>query len=367
MPKILSVKTLTINSYRNFSELNLDFNPTPVVITGDNGVGKTNLLEAISLLAPGRGLRSAKFSDIGQNSSEQSWHLRALVNGSYNHSEISMNYDTSTSTRDKRTIIVNGEKIKSNAELSKVFAVIWLTPQMDGLFIASSSDRRKFFDRLVYNFDSEHASRVAKYEYFMRERNSILKHHSYDPIWLEILERKMSEAAIAIIMSRLEAEGYLQQAIFDSTSNFPKAHIKIEGELEKIARTMPSLELEKYYANILKQNRKIDGIKGRTSVGPHRSELVVTHIEKNQQACLCSTGEQKSLLISLILADVRAKIKWNKITPVLLLDEVIAHLDEHKQEELFSELLSMKCQFWITGVDQNSFTKLKNKAQFVEM
>lgn len=364
MTKILSVNKLELISYRNFSYTSCAFTNDPVIITCENGSGKTNLLEAISFISPGRGFRNAKLSQIvNQNDNLNKWGIFALLNGIMAPATVKTEYICSD-VKEKRYIEINGQKALSNFELTQIFSVIWLTPQMDHLFLASNSERRKFFDRLVYNFDNEHASRINKYEYFMRERNLLLKDFRFDLSWISIIEEKMSKLAVSIAKTRMKIANYLQFAIDESQSNFPKAKIKILGELEGLIDKHSEDQIEEYYKKILNDNRKIDHLSGRTKIGPHRSDFIVTHVEKQQEACFCSTGEQKALLISLILANIKAKIKFTHIVPVVLFDEVIAHIDQYRKEELFAELLEMKCQFFLTGVEKNSFSELKNKAQF---
>ena len=201
----------------------------------------------------------------------------------------------------------------------------------------------------------------------MRERNAVLKDIYYDPSWLEIIESKMAALGVSIANSRVEAASYLQEAMDDATTNFPKADIKINGVLENLIGSMKYDELQNHYQDLLKKSRIIDAKLAKTSIGPHRSDMILTHLVKNQEAAFCSTGEQKALLISLVLADIRAKIKRNKIVPIVLFDEIIAHLDEIRKIELFGELIDMKCQFFLTGVKAKLFSYLDNKAQFIEM
>jgi DNA replication and repair protein RecF len=369
---ILSVTNLKLINYRNYPHINLNFSNQPVIITGANGVGKTNILEAISLLSPGRGLRNIKLEEIGRqdkdSKTKHNWQIKAFINSVYGPMEVvtSSNIDEDDKST-KRYIKINDQNIKNQSELAKIFSIIWLTPQMDQLFIGSSLNRRRFIDRLVFNFDAEHAARIGKYENLMRERVKLLKKSYQDNIWLNAVEQNMAEVAVAIAASRVQIIEYLQAMINVSTGAFPKAKISMKGELEEKVVNMPSLQLEEEFKQKLKSYRETDFFTGRTNAGIHRSDLLVYHLHKNIEASNCSTGEQKALLLSIILAEAKARIKWRSSTPVLLLDEVIAHLDEDRRYALFEELLAMQAQCWITGTDKSIFDSLINHAQFIEL
>ena len=366
---VLSVDKLRLRHFRNHSDLTLDFAPALVVITGENGAGKTNILEAISLLAPGRGLRNAKLcAMINQRQNEpQGWCIDAIINSLYGHTEVTTNLASNSSSTGKRVVKTNDRAIRSHTELSKLFGVIWLTPQMDPIFIASSSLRRRFLDRLVYNFDPEHASRMVIYENAMRQRLKLLREGRCDDVWLNALEHNMAENAVAIAHSRVQTVEYLQEAIYSSGGEFPQARLTLAGEIEEMVPQMAALQVEEIYTKKLKELRKLDMHSGRTNAGIHRSDLLVYHLGKNTEAALCSTGEQKALLISIILAEAKAKIKWHSSVPVLLLDEVVAHLDEPRREALLAELADLKAQCFITATDNKIFSSNANMAQFYQI
>lgn len=368
--KTLAVLKIKLDHYRNYEHLEFSLDSAPVIITGENGVGKTNIIESISLLSPGKGIRGVNNQDINNNSSLKPWSSDIIIDGVYGKSNIQMQAsdpDSLNSKQDKRIVYIDGSKIRSKNEISQIFSVIWLTPQMDNIFISSSSERRKFFDRLVYNFDIEHATRISKYEYYVKERNKILSYPNRDLSWLEIVEKKISEYGVSVAASRIEAAQHLNMAIQESFSPFPKAEIEISGELEQMLPNMPALTLESFFRDKLKSNRELDANTARTNFGPHKSDIILTHLPKNQKAPLCSTGEQKALLISLILADVKTRIKCSNTVPVVLLDEVVAHLDDERKHFLFSELLNLKCQFFITGVDHTTFSEIHNKTQILQV
>ncbi|MCE3233180.1 MAG: recF, partial [Rickettsiaceae bacterium] len=290
--------------------------------------------------------------------------ISALVNHSYKEVRIGTGRDGASDS--KRIVKVDGEVLKSQAELANMFSVMWLTPQMDGIFIGSSSDRRKFLDRLVYNFDPEHASRIYSYEYTMRERAKLLQKNG-DGQWLSVLENKLAERVVAIAAARIDAVETIQAAIYESNTAFPKAIITVEGAVEALLTENSALAAEEIIRKQLFESRSYDYATGRTGVGTHRSDFAVTHKDKNMPAASCSTGEQKALLLSIILAEARAKAVWKNSVPVLLLDEVVAHLDDTRRASLFHELIDMKTQVWMTGTDLSLFEGMQGKAQFFEV
>jgi DNA replication and repair protein RecF len=247
-------------------------------------------------------------------------------------------------------------------------AIVWLTPQMEQLFQEGASAGRKFLDRLVYSFDSEHASRINEYEFAMRERNRLLQNNHADGTWLEALEQTMAETGAAIAQARLNTVQHINYAIQHSPLSFPKAHISIAGVVEDLlALGTPSVQVEEDFKRILRAGRPQDAASGRTLPGTHRSEMKVIHIEKQMPAQLCSTGEQKALLLSIVLAEARAGAQWHGVIPVLLLDEVVAHLDVTRRLELFEEICQIGAQTWMTGTDSSLFTGLEGKAQYYQV
>lgn len=337
------------------------------MLTGRNGAGKTNILEAISLLMPGRGIRRAKLSELDNRGVHNgAWAVAATLFGREGEVRIGTGRDPESGDgMDKRITKIDGKIIKGQAELSRHFSLVWLTPQMEQLFQESASSARKFFDRLVYSFDTEHAARVGEYEFAMRERNRILQSERFDPAWLDALEQTMAESGAAIAQARLATGEHINQTIADSPLSFPKAHIRIIGLLEQqLEEGASSLAAEESFKLALKEGRKMDKAAGRTLHGPHRSEMHVIYMEKQMVAESCSTGEQKALLLSIVLAQARSGARWHGLVPVLLLDEVIAHLDATRRLELFEEICQIGAQTWMTGTDAALFTGLERKAQY---
>jgi DNA replication and repair protein RecF len=247
-------------------------------------------------------------------------------------------------------------------------AVAWLTPQMDQLFNEGGSARRRFLDRLVYGFDTEHAGRVNAYEYAMRERNRLLSDRRADPYWLDSLEHKMAQTGAAIAIARMSACDHINEEMQRAQHPFPRAILSIEGLVErKVREGATAVAAESAFASALHASRREDAAAGRTLSGAHRSELSVLHSQKNMEAATCSTGEQKALLLSIVLAEARACARWKGIVPVLLLDEVVAHLDAGRRQELFREILATGAQAWMTGTDAALFAGLEGSAQFLQV
>jgi DNA replication and repair protein RecF len=360
--KILSVKNIEAYNFRNYSNFTIDFNKQSSIILGRNGAGKTNILESLSLIMPGKGLRRVNYSDISNNQTSSPWKISAQIDSLYdliNLENIEIN--------EKRQITINNSVIRNKNEVADLFCIIWLTPQMDYLFSLSNTEKRKFFDRLVYNYDSEHATRLLKYEYYIRERNKILKNYNKDYSWLSIIEKNISEIGTSIIATRLEAAIQFNRIIKNSDTAFPQAIISIIGDIEKQFDNMSALQVELYYQDMLKENRQKDAEQGRTSIGAHKSEIKVLHTQKSQYAEFCSTGEQKALLISLILANAKLRIEKTHTVPVMLLDEILVHLDFARQESLFNELNNLKCQFFITSVSDIDLLKNNKNMNYFEI
>lgn len=339
-----------------------------MVLIGPNGAGKTNILEAISLLIPGRGLRRARLADLDAQhvSPAQPWAVAARLQGlqgevTLGTGRVAINQNDVESER--RVVKFDGREAKSQHELSEHMALLWLTPQMDQMWAEGDSAKRRFLDRLTYAFDPAHATHVSRYEQAMRERNRLLQDMRADAHWLEALEQRMAETATAMTLSRLQTVESLRHVMQESTLSFPKAELALSGVLEEsLLSGEAALSAEKTYAARLRQNRFQDTAAGRSLAGPHRSVLTIRYINKNMDAEFCSTGEQKALLLSLILAHARACARWKSITPVLLLDEVVAHLDQSRRQELFAELNDLAAQVWLTGTDAELFKGI-NHAQ----
>jgi DNA replication and repair protein RecF len=358
----------------------------PIVLYGPNGAGKTNVLEAVSLLSPGKGLRNAKIAEMQRQVSPDSTPSRPLAGGRvgeggieeagwtvvaeaetfYGPARIGTGRESAT---DKRIVRIN-EDTKSQVALSDYLSCVWLTPQMDRLFLDTASSRRKFLDRLIFAFDPGHSGRTTRFENGMAQRSKILREHDRpDPLWLDSLEASMAETGIAIAAARLDFLVRLQAACdaagLEQDRLFPRAILSMRGTLEELLTHAPALEIEDLYKYQLRQSRSIDASTGGAATGPHKSDLAVSYAAKSMPASQCSTGEQKALLISLILAHSRLIAAERGAPPILLLDEVAAHLDETRRAGLYELLMALGGQVWMTGTDRNLFDALTSYAPLI--
>ncbi|MBT6096413.1 MAG: DNA replication/repair protein RecF [Rhodospirillaceae bacterium] len=379
-----AVRRLTLNNFRNYADLRIEPTSDMLVFTGANGAGKTNLLEAVSLLVPGRGLRQQRLTDLArQGQAGGGWAVAARVETPHGPCDVGTsldpNEDDSGPADDpidgttkgpnkgpgRRNIRIDGETARNQSALAAVMSAHWLTPQMDRLFQEGSSARRRFLDRMVYGWDPAHAGRVAAYEQAMRQRMKLLRgDRAPDTTWVAALEETMASKGIAVTAARLDVVGRLATAAAEGWGPFPGAEIALSGDLENSLLGGPALAAEDRFRNALARSRADDARTGRTSEGPQRSDLLVRHRPKNQDAELCSTGEQKALLIGLVLANARTRATEEGGVPVLLLDEVAAHLDEARREALFEALQGLGGQVWLTGTDAELFQPLSGRAEF---
>jgi DNA replication and repair protein RecF len=334
-----------------------------VVLHGPNGAGKTNILEAISMLSPGRGLRGAKVSDMQKIDGREAWAIAATVQSDVGAVKVGTGLDP---VKDKRIVRINGVTAKAQTALSDYLACIWLTPQMDGLFIEGASGRRRFLDRLIFAYDPGHSGRVTRYENAMRQRSKLLQgDEKPDPAWLDSLEAQMAETGIAIAAARLDFIQKLQTACDAADDTyFPRAILRLTGTVEELLTKAPAVEVEDMLRYQFQESRKTDAKTGGAASGPHKSDLQVLYAAKNMPADQCSTGEQKALLIGIILAHAQLMAAERGAPPILLLDEVAAHLDENRRAGLYDLLRSLGGQVFMTGTDESLFEAIQNSAQF---
>jgi len=363
-PKV-HIQRLKLTGFRNYTNLSLDLDQRHVVLTGDNGTGKTNLMEALSLLTPGRGLRRAPYGDLikAGSSPENGFSVFASLDGMAGPVDIGTGVEGGEETGARR-VRINGAPARSTDELLEHLRVLWLTPAMDGLFTGPAGDRRRFLDRLVLSVDPAHGGRALNYERAMRSRNRLLSEGRADPTWLDGLEAQMAELGVAMAMARNEVVSLLSDLIDGNTtlSAFPAAIVRLEGFLEDQALPSAS-DMEARFADMLRTGRGRDGAAGRTLSGPHRSDLIVHHRAKAMPAGLSSTGEQKALLIGIVLGHAQLVRGMTGHAPILLLDEIAAHLDEGRRAALFDLIEALDCQAFMTGTDAAMFASLGPRGQ----
>ena len=361
------LKQVKLDKFRNYDALSLDIDQRHVVLSGANGAGKTNLLEAISFLSPGRGMRRAVSDTIANTHGDGTWSVFAQMEGMEGDVRIGTGLQkTAIGLETNRRIHIDGVQARANEQLLDHSRIIWLTPAMDGLFTGPAGDRRRFMDRLVLAIDPAHGKRVSNYERTMRNRNKLLREEIPDATWLDALEIQFAELATAITFARIELITLLSRVIVendDPNSPFPDALISCEGTLENLAGEFAASDLEEQFLQQLRTSRRLDAAAGRTLQGPHRSDLIVHHRPKSMPAALCSTGEQKALLIGLLLAHAKLVGELHGAAPILLLDEVAAHLDVERRSALYEMIDKLACQAWMTGTDQSLFEALEDRAQ----
>lgn len=375
---------LTLSDFRNYRNLRLEADIAPIIITGENGSGKTNILEAISFLTPGRGLRGSRLADIKriQSPEENTWNpdggWSVAAEILKNNDDFLIGTGTQKNFREdatedevknfeRRIVKINQQKIAQQSELGKYISAIWITPQMDRLFLGGTQPRRSFLDRLVYAFDLEHAKRTANFEHLYRQWFQILKSGHPDEYWLQSVENDMSTLGVAIAAARRELIARLNTFIAHEPDDiFPDVRLELDGTIEKMLDTLPAVKVEQFYAEQLARQRRnvlyndyVDGV--------NRTDFKVYFKKKNMPAELCSTGEQKALLVSIILAQTKCQILDKGFAPILLLDEVTTHLDDKKRDALLSKIANLHLQAWITSTEPQNFDIIKNISQFFEV
>jgi len=354
---------LVVTDFRSYARAEVELDGRPVVLTGENGAGKTNLLEAVSLLSPGRGLRGAAYAEIARDGGAGGWAVAATIETPEGPVRIGTGIAPGAEAARSRAVRIDGANASGAGALGAHLRVVWLTPAMDRLFVEGAGERRRFLDRLVMGFDPAHGTRVNAYERVLRERNRLLADGVMDESWLGGLEEQMAEHGVAIAAARVEALARLRGAIdAASEAHFPRADIALEGTLEEALAEKPAVDVEDDFIRRLAASRARDAGAGRTLEGPHRSDLLVRHRAKDREARLCSTGEQKALLIGIVLANARLLAAQGR-APLLLLDEIAAHLDEERRRALFDEIVALGLQAFMTGTDPMLFAALGSAAQ----
>jgi len=366
----MPVRRLTLTNFRNYHAASLESDANTIVLVGPNGAGKTNLIEAISFLAPGRGLRRAALDEVAFSEGDGSWAVAAEVEGALGLATLGTGIerpldDTVAITRKCR---IDREPVASAAAFADHLRVVWLTPAMDALFTGAPSERRRFLDRLVLAVDAEHGSRVNALERSLRSRNRLLEEARPDPHWLDAVEHETAELAVAVAGLRVETVRRLEAELAKRRhAAFPGAEIALDGWMEALIPLHPAAEIEERYRAVLRDNRGRDAAAGRTLDGPHLTDLKVGYAAKGIAAADASTGEQKALLIGLVLAHAGLVAAMTGFAPVLLLDEVVAHLDPARRGALHGELVELGCQVWMTGADPALFTEVEVAAAIVEV
>jgi DNA replication and repair protein RecF len=362
------IRRLTLANFRSYHAAQIELAKTgPVVLTGSNGAGKTNLIEAISLLAPGRGLRRATLEELAFSEGDGAWAVAAEIEGMLGLATLGTGIDPQAgeAPAPTRKCRIDREPVASATAFADHLRVIWLTPAMDPLFNGPASERRRFLDRLVLAVDAQHSSRVAALERSLRSRNRLLETQG-DAHWLDAVEHETAEIAVAVAAARAETVGRLSGALAAARSvmpGFPDAEVALDGWMEKLLPSHSATEIEDRYRALLRESRPRDAAAGRTLDGPHLSDLAVTHAGKQIPAADASTGEQKALLIRLVLAHAGLIKDMTGFAPLLLLDEIVAHLDPARRAALYDALTNLGAQVFMTGADPAAFGDIVGRAQ----
>ena len=367
-----AVRRLNLTNFRSYHAASLATEDGLVVLTGQNGAGKTNLMEAISFFSAGRGLRRATLDEVAFAEGDGSWAVSAQVAGALGLVTLGTGIEppASEETTLARKCRIDGEPVASASAFADHLRIVWLTPAMDGLFLGPASERRRFLDRLVLAVHAEHGSRVNALERSLRSRNRLLETPGPDPHWLDAIEHETAEVAIAVAAARAETVRRLAGALArnkDPDSPFPFAGIALDGWVEHALEHQPASDVEDRYRAVLKENRARDAAAGRTADGPHLTDLMVVHGPKGIPAAQASTGEQKALLIGLVLAHAGLVADMTGHAPLLLLDEVVAHLDPLRRGALFAALDALGVQVWMTGADPAAFAEIAARAEVFEI
>jgi DNA replication and repair protein RecF len=363
---------LSLNNFRSYRAASLTAGERAVVLVGPNGAGKTNILEAISFFAPGRGLRRATLDEVAFSEGDGSWAVSAEVEGAFGLATLGTGIEAphGEEQASARLYRIDREPAGSAADFAEHLRIVWLTPAMDGLFTGPASERRRFLDRLVLAVDASHSSRVSALERSLRSRNRLLEDAQADSHWLDAIEHETAELAVAVAALRAETMNRLQTALAESrgaATTFPFAEIALKGWMEEAIASQTASEVERRYRAILRDSRGRDAAAGRTLDGPHLTDLHVVYGPKGIPASDASTGEQKAVLIRLVLAHGALLAGMTGHAPLLLLDEVVAHLDPGRRRALFEALAELGAQVWMTGADPQAFADVASAAQIVDV
>jgi DNA replication and repair protein RecF len=363
------VVRLMLTDFRNYDHLRLETDLRPVVLAGANGAGKTNILEALSYLAPGRGLRGVRLSEAGRRAPAEDvgrpWAIAADVETPVGSVRLGTGLEPAAT--DRRAVHIDGKSARGAAALAQYVAVTWITPALDRLFTDTPGARRKFLDRLVTALDAEHASRCAAYDQALRRRTKLFRDGVTDAAWYEALEDTLCRYGVAIAAARRDVVNRLNAALRAEDGPFPAARIGLSGFVDDCLEESAAVDAEDALRDALQASRRYwpgDG-EPPPAPGPNRSDVIVTMLKTARPAAECSTGEQKALLISIVLAHVKLQTETSGRAPLLLLDEVAAHLDPDRRSHLFGRLIESGTQTWLTGTDLAVFTEFGNAAQFL--
>ena len=368
---VRGVRRIKLADFRSYTTLDLEITSDLVVLTGENGAGKTNLLEALSFLCPGRGLRRAELNDCIRTGSGGGWAASVELHGADGPVQLGTGLEpASPETPQSRKCRIERAPVASPTAFSEYLRIVWLTPAMDGLFNGSAGERRRFLDRLVLSVDPSHGARVNAMERALRNRNRLLEEGMRDARWLDAAEHEVAELGVAVACARVETVSRLARLIEaerDAEALFPWAAVALEGQIERLAAEHPALVAEDRYRALLHANRARDAQAGRTLIGPQTADLAVRHGPKDIEAARASTGEQKALVVGLVLAHARLVAAMSGLAPLVLLDEIAAHFDVVRRTALYETLGALGSQVFMSGADAGAFADLNGRAQMLRV
>lgn len=357
------LQQLTLTHFRHMTSQRYSDLGSVNLLLGQNGAGKTNILEAISLLSPGKGLRGATPAQWRQHNAPANapWAINGLLMDDYDGVSIATGSPPADPLSSKRIVMINHEQQSSQQSLADDLAVVWLTPQMDGLFLSDTQERRRFFDRLIYALYPEHAKYLAIYENALRQRNKLLKQQQRDVFWYRALHQTMAAPAVAIAAARNDVIAQLNNWVEQTSLQMPLPLLAVNGFAEDLLHTTSAAQVEHTLRERWEQDLKDDLQHGSTQIGPHRSDFSGLYRAKNMPAQYCSTGEQKALLLSVILSHAHGVKQHDPERPlIILLDDIAAHFDETRRRYLYDYIPHLPAQIWLSGTDQNDFDGLQN-------
>lgn len=362
------ISRLSLHNFRSHPSLNWELDARPVIITGANGAGKTNILEAISLFTPGRGLRRANASSLPHKKGDGTWVASITVEGSFAPVQLGTGVERGPTGQRTRVVHIDGQPEASIAACNQHLSILWLTPDMDRLLRDTPAERRKFLDRLALSLFPQHAQTVMQYEKLMQSRLRLLSEYNYDATWLNAIEAELATAAVQMATTRTHIISLLKSILFETRDLYaplPWADVWLDSAYDKLLATLEPEEYEPYTRNLFYDNRIKDAKSGRTLSGPHLTDVCVMHGTKNCLAQEASTGEQKALLLRLILAHARLLAQEQGFKPIILLDEVCAHLDPKRRAAVLEALEDLGVQAWLTGTDAEAYGAWVGKANFI--